>query len=287
MKRLKGIVNELTQAAEPAQERIREFIFYSPKMPLRLHQQQLLSEAHAFTLPVRDDYFSGSEVEINCFSWGKGTNKLLLTHGWASKAADFYELIQELRSIDNLEIIAFDAPGNGSSISEFSNLMLYVESIKSISNFYAKPDVLIGHSLGGMANVLAIQNLDLTPRLLISIAPLIRLKENFEQSMQSVEIKPEARQLFFENFSKEFPVDAGYFNLQDRYELDENINHYLAYDPEDHISPLAYLEEFLTDHPAISAQAFEGVGHYKILKSVPVISEVLKKVSAVMSKDPA
>ncbi len=55
--------------------------------------------------------------------------KLLITTGWGSKAADFSELIQALRAIDDLEIIAFDAPGNGSSEGELSNLLLFIFSV--------------------------------------------------------------------------------------------------------------------------------------------------------------
>lgn len=257
---------------------MREFIFYSPKMPLRLHQEQLIAASKQFSLPVFDTYFTKAEVSINCFSWGSGKRKILLTHGWASKALDFYELIVELQKIDDLEVIAFDAPGNGSSISEFSNLMLYADSVKAIAQNYAQPDVLIGHSLGGMANVIALQEMNLSPELLISIAPLIRLKENFEQSLDSVNISDKDQDIFFANFEKEFPVAASHFNLTELYQLSPDTNHFLAFDPEDHISPYSYLKEFLDKNPAINTKSFEGVGHYKILKSVEVIEDVVKRI---------
>ncbi|KRT15689.1 hypothetical protein ASU31_11910 [Pedobacter ginsenosidimutans] len=281
MKRLKQIVNELklTQAA-PDAALMREFIFYSPKMPLRLHQEQLVAVSKQFSLKVFDTYFTNANVTINCFSWGNGRRKVLLTHGWASKALDFYELIVELQKIDDLEIIAFDAPGNGSSISEFSNLMLYAESVKSIALNYTQPDVLIGHSLGGMANVIALQELGLTPDLLISIAPLIRLKENFEQSLDSVNIGNKDQDIFFSNFAKEFPVPASHFNLTELYQLGSDLNHFLAFDPADHISPYPFLKEFLDKYPAISSKSFEDVGHYKILRSVEVIEDIVDRISA-------
>lgn len=281
MKRLKQIANELklTQAA-PDATLMREFIFYSPKMPLRLHQEQLIAASKQFSLPVFDTYFTNAEVTINCFSWGNGKKKVLLTHGWASKALDFYELIVELQKIEDLEIIAFDAPGNGSSISEFSNLMLYADSVKAIALNYAQPDALIGHSLGGMANVIAIQELGITPGLLISIAPLIRLKENFEQSLDSVSIGAKHQDIFFENFAKEFPVSASHFNLTELYQLNPGIDHFVAFDPADHISPYPFLKEFLDKYPAINAKAYEEVGHYKILKSADVIGDIIEKVQA-------
>jgi pimeloyl-ACP methyl ester carboxylesterase len=279
LKRLKQIATDLklSQVA-PDAALMREFIFYSPKMPLRLHQEQLIAASKQFSLPVFDTYFTRAEVNINCFSWGNGKRKVLLTHGWASKALDFYELILELQKIGDIEIIAFDAPGNGSSVSEFSNLMLYADSVKSIALNYAQPDVLIGHSLGGMANVIALQVLGITPDLLISIAPLIRLKENFEQSLNSVNINAQHQDIFFANFAKEFPVPASHFNLTELYSLRPDINHFLAYDPEDHISPYPYLKEFLDKNPAINAKSFEGVGHYKILKSLDVIEDVAGRI---------
>ncbi|KIA92636.1 hypothetical protein OC25_16515 [Pedobacter kyungheensis] len=281
MKRLKQLIGDLKQQqGNPDAALMREFIFYSPKMPLRLHQEQLIAESKQFSLPVFDTYFTRSEISINCFSWGKGKRKVLLTHGWASKALDFYELILALLKNDDLEVIAFDAPGNGSSVSEFSNLMLYADSVKSIALNYAQPDVLIGHSLGGMANVIAVQELAIQPQLLVSIAPLIRLKENFEQSLDSVNIASQDQEIFFANFEKEFPVSASYFNLSSLYKLKNETNHFLAFDPEDHISPYPFLKEFLDKYPAITSKSFENVGHYKILKSVEVIEDITKQIQA-------
>lgn len=281
MKKLKQLINELKISANHQDALIREFIFYSPKMPLRLHQEQLITESKQFSLNVFDQYFTKAEVSINCFSWGNGKNKILLTHGWASKALDFFELITELRKIDDLEIIAFDAPGNGSSISEFSNLILYAESVKAISLQYAEPDFIIGHSLGGMANAIALHELANRPKLLISIAPLIRLKENFEQSMDSVGINQEVQTIFFNNFATEFPVSASYFNLVDLYKL-EGIPHFLAYDPDDHISPYSFLEEFLKKNPRIQSKSYKDIGHYKILKSPELIEDILFKIKALL-----
>jgi len=279
LKRLKQLIGDLKQQqGNPDAALMREFIFYSPKMPLRLHQEQLIAESKQFSLPVFDTYFTRSEISINCFSWGKGKRKVLLTHGWASKALDFYELILALLKNDDLEVIAFDAPGNGSSVSEFSNLMLYADSVKSIALNYAQPDVLIGHSLGGMANVIAVQELAIQPQLLVSIAPLIRLKENFEQSLESVNIDVKDQAIFFANFEQEFPVPASYFNLTNLYQLKDQTNHYLAFDPEDHISPYPFLKEFLDKHPAITSKSFEDVGHYKILKSVDVIEDIAYQI---------
>ena len=281
MKRLKQIANSLKATAEnPDDAQMREFIFYSPKMPLRIHQEELVAEAKNFSLDIYDPYFTQSKLEINCFSWGSGKIKVLLTHGWASKALDFYELIIELLKSDDVEIIAFDAPGNGSSVSDLSNLMFYADAVKAIATNYAQPDFVIGHSLGSMANVIALQDLNLRPKMLISIAPLIRLKEKFAQSLTSVGIADVHQDRFFDNFAKEFPVQASDFNLVNLYEANRNFNHFIAFDPEDDISTFPFLKEFLDKFPEVSATAYEGVGHYKILKSTDVINDIVVKITS-------
>lgn len=283
MKTLKQIVNDIkTSAEEPGADRdalIRKFVLYSPKMPLRLHQEQLISESQQFSLLVYDEYFTQSEVSINCFSWGGGKTKIFLTHGWASKALDFYELIVELRKLDDVEIIAFDAPGNGSSISELSNLILYRDSVKAIVAKYEELDFVIGHSLGGMANILAIQDLSIKPKVLISIAPLIRLKENFEQSLASILVSKSDQEIFFKNFAAEVKVSASYFNLLDLYHLDKSIKHILAFDPDDHISPYAFLEDFLVKNEEIKSISFKDIGHFKIIKSPEVIELIINIIN--------
>ena len=284
MKILKQIVADIkTSVVEPGENRdalIRKFVLYSPKMPLRLHQEQLIAEAKKFNLSVYDEYFTASDIAINCFSWGDGKTKILLTHGWASKALDFYELIMELRKLEDVEIIAFDAPGNGSSVSELSNLILYKNSVKAIIEKYEVVDFVIGHSLGAMANILALQDLAIQPKLLMSIAPLIKLKENFVQSLESIGVNQADQDVFFSNFELEVKIPADHFNLFNLYHLAPSIEHLVIFDPEDHISPYPYLQDFLTRSKEITAIKFEDIGHFKIIKSPEVISLIVGEIMA-------
>ncbi len=159
MKKLKQIITQVktfpTDKPDELNDLLWQLICYSPKMPVRLLQEQLLNEAERFSLTVTDDYFANKELQFNGFKWGNGQFKVLITHGWGSKAADFTEIITALKEVNDLEIIAFDAPGNGSSEGELSNLLLFSEAVKSIILKYGKPDFVIGHSLGAMANVKA------------------------------------------------------------------------------------------------------------------------------------
>lgn len=278
MKHLKSLIQStrtLTGNNNPEFQNILwEVICYSPKMPVRLQQQQLLDEAEKQVLQVYDPHFSNNELKINSFRWGKGRTKILLTHGWGSKALDFFDLITRLRTLADVEIIAFDAPGNGSSEGKLSNLLLYVEAIKETILAYGPPDILIGHSLGAMANIIATQEVSIKPQLILSIAPLIKLKENFKATLDMVEAPLAAQEKFFSEFEDLFKTPASYFNLVDLYQLPSDIKTLVYYDPNDSVHPDKYLQEFLNLNPFIISKSYANAGHDKIIRDNRLINDI-------------
>jgi pimeloyl-ACP methyl ester carboxylesterase len=252
-------------------------------MPLRLQQEQLLNEAEKFSLTVSDDYFAKRSLTFNGFKWGTGKYKILITHGWGSKAADLIDIITPLKELSNIQVIAFDAPGNGSSEGDLSNLLLFKQAVEAIVSAYGEPDVMIGHSLGAMANIMALKDLGFKPSLLVSLTPLVRLKENFEASMTLAEVQQPAQAAFFESFEELFKKPAAYYNLNDRYLFDAQLNHWLAYDRGDIISPYPYLEDFLTTRPFIRTKNYEGTGHERMIKSAEMIVDLVMEIKTALA----
>ncbi len=248
-------------------------------MPPRLQQQQLLERAELTVLKANDDYFAKTALSFNSFRWGNGKIKILLTHGWGSKAIDFGEIISVLIQRDDFEIIGFDAPGNGSSEGELSNLLLYIQAVKAVVLHYGTPDIAIGHSLGAMANLIALEEMEIKPTILVSLAPLIRLKENFEFSMSAIGISQAEQTKFLDSFQEKFGFPATKFTFDDCYHFGSDLNHWLAYDENDRISPYAYLENFLEAQPAIKTKNYRDAGHDKVIKSPFVIADLLEQIA--------
>lgn len=253
-----------------------KLICYAPKIPLRLAQQQLLDKAEHFQLSVTDTYFTKQELVFNGFKWGTGSRKILLTHGWSSKAADFSALLEELLKLEDIEIIAFDAPGNGSSPAELSNLILYIEAIKKIINQYGVPSTVIGHSLGAMANVIALQQADIKPDVLISIAPVIKLKGLFCNMMNSVNVPENLQDDFFTSFQATFNRPASDYDLDTYYNFDQTLNHWIAFDEDDAVVNSAYLSTFLKERPWIKSENYKGAGHEKLIKHTPLLNDLIR-----------
>jgi hypothetical protein len=279
MKKIKELFNQVKALHHTDNEDITDLLWqlicYSPKMPVRQHQQQLLDEARPFALEVDDPHFSRSTLKFNGFIWGDGSRKILITHGWGSKAADFSDLITALRTIEDVRVIAFDAPGCGSSEGELSNLLLFARAVEAVINTYGAPDVMIGHSLGVMANAMAINQTGIKPSLLISITPMVKLNESFTASMTFANVPQQAQDEFFKRFELLFGVPASSFWLHHLLVGNAAVKHWLAYDEDDKVAPYAYLHEFLVDQPDITSKEYKATGHERIIKDAGLIEDIL------------
>lgn len=120
-------------------------LFATPRKGfVKEHQEPFLDTAK--TLQLNYNGFS-----IMTYQW-KGSGKtVLLCHGWESNAYRWKSLIELLQK-DNYNIIALDAPAHGNSESKKFNAVLYSEFIYVVSQKF-NPNILIGHSVGGMASV--------------------------------------------------------------------------------------------------------------------------------------
>jgi pimeloyl-ACP methyl ester carboxylesterase len=119
------------------------YLFTKPRKGyINEKQSDFLDTAFREELEVND-------LSIMTYRWlGKGKT-VLLAHGWESNAARWQYLIEPLKKL-NYNIIALDAPAHGRSGSKRFNAILYADFIQAVSNKF-KPDVIIGHSVGGMA----------------------------------------------------------------------------------------------------------------------------------------
>lgn len=101
-------------------------------------------------------------VEFNSIyktlTFGEGSKKALLCHGWEGMTADFQKLIESIAD-NGIQIVSIEFPGHGISKKSKTHLPMFLSIIKEQIN--AKSfDVLIGHSLGSAALAMAIPTLE-------------------------------------------------------------------------------------------------------------------------------
>ncbi|WP_338358193.1 alpha/beta hydrolase [Yeosuana marina] len=89
--------------------------------------------------------------KIMTYKWPGNKQTILLAHGWESNSGRWKPLVKHLKK-KHYTIICLDAPAHGNSGSAHFNAILYSEFI-NIAAQHFKPDIIIGHSVGGMAAV--------------------------------------------------------------------------------------------------------------------------------------
>jgi pimeloyl-ACP methyl ester carboxylesterase len=93
-----------------------------------------------------------NETPFMTYRWLGKKGTILLAHGWESNSARWQDLITNLKQ-RGFGVVALDAPAHGRSGSNRFNAIMYSEFIKVASDRF-EPNIIIGHSVGGMASVL-------------------------------------------------------------------------------------------------------------------------------------
>jgi len=98
--------------------------------------------------------YKGQSIAV--YRWKGNGKTVLLAHGWESNASRWSYILNDLKA-QNYNIIALDAPAHGRSDGKQCNAILYSEFINIVAKKH-QPEVIIGHSVGGMSTVFFMHN---------------------------------------------------------------------------------------------------------------------------------
>ncbi len=120
-------------------------IFSTPRKGKVLeHQSEYLKDA-------KDQLIDYNNKTIQTYKWSGNNKTILLAHGWESNSFRWRKLIKELQKHD-YNIISMDAPSHGNSLGTTFNVLMYTECMEKLIAIYT-PEIIIGHSLGGMTTI--------------------------------------------------------------------------------------------------------------------------------------
>jgi len=105
----------------------------------------------AYTDPDLPDWH---DLSITVRTWGDPTHpRVLLAHGWEGQAGSFRDFIAPLTEA-GFYVVAFDAPGHGTSTGERANLLVFMNTLRAVAAEHGPFYAIGGHSLGGLAALL-------------------------------------------------------------------------------------------------------------------------------------
>ena len=92
----------------------------------------------------------------------------MLIAGWEGHYTQFSALVPALHRA-GWTVVTVDPPGHGTAEGRYSNPALFARALHVAATELGTPDVLIGHSMGGIAAMLAVHQ-GLNARQLVTVA---------------------------------------------------------------------------------------------------------------------
>ncbi len=121
---------------------------------------------------------------------------ILICHGFNSYSYKFDRFINPLLKL-GYKVYSFDAPGHGLSEGKTINVLIYRNIILEVEKRFARVDVILGHSLGGLAGALAMEQLSCNEdRKLVLIAPATETTRSVRHFYGLVALGPRVKKEF-------------------------------------------------------------------------------------------
>jgi pimeloyl-ACP methyl ester carboxylesterase len=104
---------------------------------------------------ARPSPFESRGRRIAAWTWGDSSRRILLVHGWEGRGSQLGAFIEPLLE-RGFAVIAFDAPGHGSSEGSRSSLVEMGAAVVDAARHFGRFDGAVAHSAGAAATTLAI-----------------------------------------------------------------------------------------------------------------------------------
>lgn len=213
---------------------------------------------------------------IRAYSWGEGTKKVLLAHGWRSKAADFRKMIEALVEagfqVHSVDMKAHgNSEGKTSALPEFRDILDHM--VHAHGNYYA----IVGYSLGGIAAGVALDRLKRLPEkvFIISSPPYVRYFFK-DTVMGEVGCNERVYESMCGLVKKYYGEPIEYFDL--RTKALDHVELHLIYDEDDQVVPIERGLELKEKHTQAHWVHSKGLGHYKIISHPEIIKYLVRNL---------
>lgn len=234
--------------------------------------KRILETATRSTLP-----FKGGNLAV--YTWGTGSRRVLLFHGWQGQAGSFREFVPALLA-EGFQVVAVDAPAHGESDGEQATLVLFMEALREIERVLGRFEVIIGHSLGAMSTLfLCGERTPITPERIVLIGAAKNITIAFENFARFMGLPPRILNGMYRRLE----------SRHDRYIQDYSAEHYaprvsipvlVVHDTQDLDVPFEHGQAIAEHLPNVELFVTEGLGHQRILRDANVVRRVVSFASA-------
>lgn len=254
----------LRKAAELAAE-----LFSTPQSTYKKPLTQLFKESE------KPEFIQDGK-KITGYRWNPGgRRKVLIIHGFNSSVVKFEHYILPLVA-KGYEVLAFDAPAHGYSSGKTLNVIEFKEMIKTIHHKYGPVNSFLGHSFGGLAISLAMEEIDHDENSRVAlIAPVTESSYAMEYFFELMKVNRKVRREFNEQIVRITRKPIEWYSVS---RAVKNIKARIlwCHDTDDRITPFAYAKKVKDmNYPHIEFLVTDGLGHRRIYRDAKVVKAIL------------
>ena len=243
----------------------------------RFSEAQVAIVQQATTSTIR---YKGHQIAT--YRWGTEGPKVLLCHGWRSKAADFRRMIAVLIE-QGYVVEGIDMKAHGNSDGEYTALP---EFIDIFIEYYVKNGpyhTVVGYSMGGITAGITLSEItaDIHPEHLILIAFPPYVRYFFYDIVKDTGCNEQVYHCFCDLVEKHYHQSVDYYDLREKLPQLTQSDIHLIYDEDDQTIPITKGEELgerLTDATFVRTQK---MGHYQVIANEKVIDYITEAINQV------
>lgn len=219
--------------------------------------------------------------DLVTYKWGTEGPKVLLSHGWNSKIADFRRMIEALVEkgyvVEGIDMKAHGkSPGTHTALPEIRDIL---------KNYYvqnAPYQAVVGYSIGGLAMGVMLSELskEIQPKNLFVIAAPSNTRYFFKEVVkEELGFRDKVYEEMCEMVETHYHQRIDYFDMRSLGSKIGSENIHLIYDEDDQTVPFDRGLEMLETFPEATFVHAKGLGHYKIIAYQDVIDHVTTNIN--------
>lgn len=208
---------------------------------------------------------------VEIFTYGYSKRKVLLVHGWSGRNTQFFKISDKLLE-NGYMTISYNAPAHGKSDGKTSNMTEFIAVNKFLEEKHGPFEIVIGHSLGGMAVLNSISFLTVKKAITIGAGDIITdILEGFIEKIQLKNHQVAKMKAFYhKKFGQDIDTYSSHLAAKNI-----KIPTLIIHDTEDKDVPVSCAYEIRKNLEFGELLVTNGLGHTRILKDPSVVSKII------------
>lgn len=247
-------------------------------MPMDPADHATMLRARTWEAPIPG--IRGRGARVGVYEWGTGADVVLLVHGWQGQASQFAPLVRELLA-ERFRVVAIDMPAHGDAPGRATTIVDWIAAIHAVQARHGALHGIVGHSLGGLAVLVAVAEGVQVRRVVTASAPADAAAV-FDVFAEGVGLDTGADAAMRSLFEHRYFAGADAIGRLSAvaHPVNASAHTLIAHDRRDRVIPHAEAERLRTVLPDAARLDTDGAWHARLVRSDAFLDAAVEHLTA-------